>query len=83
METIDPRGVVKFDSRDMIGTIYVDDHWPLPQIKYQSGGPFALCNLIKIRLLVLAILIFERFPIIVSLWRLSTPRAWPNLITGA
>ena len=26
METIDPRGVAKFDPRDMIGTIYVEDH---------------------------------------------------------
>ena len=26
METIDPRGVAKFDPRGMIGTIYVEDH---------------------------------------------------------
>ena len=26
METIDPRGVAKFDPGDMIGTIYVEDH---------------------------------------------------------
>ena len=26
METIDPRGVAKFDPRVMIGTIYVEDH---------------------------------------------------------
>ena len=39
METIDPRGVAKFDPRGMIGTIYVEDHWPLPHTKYQSCGP--------------------------------------------
>ena len=26
METIDPRGVAKFDPRGMNGTIYVEDH---------------------------------------------------------
>ena len=26
METINPRGVAKFDPRGMIGTIYVEDH---------------------------------------------------------
>ena len=26
IETIDPRGVAKFDPGDMIGTIYVEDH---------------------------------------------------------
>ena len=26
METIDPRGVAKFDPRGMTGTIYVEDH---------------------------------------------------------
>ena len=26
METIDPRGVAKFDPRGMAGTIYVEDH---------------------------------------------------------
>ena len=26
METIDPRGMAKFDPRGMIGTIYVEDH---------------------------------------------------------
>ena len=26
METIDPRGVAKFDPRGMIGIIYVEDH---------------------------------------------------------
>ena len=26
METIDPRGVAKFDPRGMSGTIYVEDH---------------------------------------------------------
>ena len=39
METIDPRGVAKFDPRGMAGTIYVEDHWPLPHTKYQSCGP--------------------------------------------
>ena len=39
METIDPRGVAKFDPRGMNGTIYVEDHWPLLHIKYQSCGP--------------------------------------------
>ena len=39
METIDPRGVAKFDPRGMNGTIYVEDHWPLLHTKYQSCGP--------------------------------------------
>ena len=39
MGTIDPRGVAKFDPGDMIGTIYVEDHSPLPHTKYQSCGP--------------------------------------------
>ena len=39
METINPRGVAKFDPRGMIGTIYVEDHKPLPHTKYQSCGP--------------------------------------------
>ena len=38
METIDPRGVAKFDPRGMNGTIYVEDHLPLPHTKYQSCG---------------------------------------------
>ena len=39
METIDPRGVAKFDPRGMNGTIYVEDHKPLLHTKYQSCGP--------------------------------------------
>ena len=39
METINPRGVAKFDPRGMAGTIYVEDHWPLLHTKYQSCGP--------------------------------------------
>ena len=39
METINPRGVAKFDPGDMIGAIYVEDHQPLPHTKYQSCGP--------------------------------------------
>ena len=39
METIDPRGVAKFDPRGMNGTIYVEDHQPLLHTKYQSCGP--------------------------------------------
>ena len=39
METIDPRGVAKFDPRGMIGIIYVEDHKRLPHTKYQSCGP--------------------------------------------
>ena len=39
METIDSRGVAKFDPRGMIGIIYVEDHQPLPPTKYQSCGP--------------------------------------------
>ena len=38
MEAIDPRGVAKFDPRGMAGTIYVEDHQPLPHTKYQSCG---------------------------------------------
>ena len=39
METINPRGVAKFDPRGMNGTIYVEDHQPLLHTKYQSCGP--------------------------------------------
>ena len=39
METIDSRGVAKFDPRGMNGTIYVEDHLPLLHTKYQSCGP--------------------------------------------
>ena len=39
METINPRGVAKFDPRGMSGTIYVQDHQPLLHTKYQSCGP--------------------------------------------
>ena len=39
METIYPRGVAKFDPRGMAGTIYVEDHYPLPHTKYQSCVP--------------------------------------------
>ena len=39
METINPRGVAKFDPRGMNGTIYVEDHQPLLHTKYQSFGP--------------------------------------------
>ena len=63
METIDPRVVAKFDPRGMIGTIYVEDHSPLPPTKYQSCGP---CGFREEDFL-------NFFPI-VSLWRLSTRR---------
>ena len=72
METIDPRGVANFDPGDMIGTVYVEDHLPLPHTKYQSCGP---CGFREEDFLIF-------FPI-VSLWRLSTPGAWPNLTPGA
>ena len=39
METIDPGGEAKFDPRGMNGTIYKEDHKPLPHTKYQSCGP--------------------------------------------
>ena len=39
METINPRGVAKFDPRGMNGIIYVEDHQPLLHTKYQSCGP--------------------------------------------
>ena len=39
METINPRGVAKFDPRGMNGTICVEDHWQLLHTKYQSCGP--------------------------------------------
>ena len=39
METINPRGVAKFDPRGMNGIIYVEDHKPLLHTKYQSCGP--------------------------------------------
>ena len=38
METIDPRGVAKFNPRGMNGTNYVEVHKPLLHTKYQSCG---------------------------------------------
>ena len=72
METIYPRGVAKFDPRGMAGTIYVEDHEPLPHTKYQSCGP---CGFREEDFLIF-------FPI-ASLLRLSTSGAWPNLTPGA
>ena len=71
METINPRGVAKFDPRGMNGIIYVEAirHCYIPNIK-------------AVGLVVSEKKIFLVFPI-VSLWRLSTPRAWPNLTPGA
>ena len=72
METIYPRGVAKFDPRGMAGTIYVEDHKPLPHTKYQSCGP---CGFREEDFLIF-------FPI-ASLLRLSTSGTWPNLTPGA
>ena len=70
METINPRGVAKFDPRGMNGTIYVEaiSHCYIPNIK-------------AVGLVVSEKKIFLVFPI-VGLWRLSTPGAWPNLTPG-
>ena len=57
METIDPQGVAKFDPRGMNGTIYVEDHCYIPNIK-------------AVDLVVSEKKIFLVFPI-VSLWDLS------------
>ena len=62
METINPRGVAKFDPRGMNGTIYVEDHMPLLHTKYQSCGPSGFREED----------FFSFFPI-VGQWRLSTP----------
>ena len=34
-----PRVWTNFDPRDMVGKIYVGDHWTLLDIKYISCGP--------------------------------------------
>ena len=39
METIDPRGVAKFDPRGMIGTIYVQDHFHCHIQNIKAVGP--------------------------------------------
>ena len=39
METIDPRGMAKFDPRGMIGIIYKGDYQTLLHTKYRSSGP--------------------------------------------
>ena len=39
METINPRGVAKFDPRGMNDTICVEDHLQLLHTKFQSCGP--------------------------------------------
>ena len=71
METIDPRGVAKFDPRGMNGTIYVEDHWPLRHTKYQSCGPSGFREDF-----------FLIFPI-VSLWDLSVAMETTILIQSA
>ena len=71
METINPRGMAKLDPRAMIGTIYNGDYQTLLHTKYCSSGP---CGFREED--------FFSFPI-VSLWKLSTPGAWPNLTPGA
>ena len=40
MDTIDPRGMAKFDPRGMNGTIYNGDYQTLLHTKYRSSGPF-------------------------------------------
>ena len=71
LETINPRGVAKFDPGDMIGIIY---EGPLAIATYKISKLWALWFQRR--------RFFNFFPI-VSLWRLSTPRAWPNLTPGA
>ena len=39
METIDSRGMAKFDPRGMIGIIYNGDYQTLLHTKYRSSGP--------------------------------------------
>ena len=72
MEIIDPRGMVKFP-RGMIGKIYNADYQTLLHTKYRSAGPYGFRDVFS----------FCHFFAIVSLWRLSTPGAWPNLTPGA
>ena len=72
METIDPRGVAKFDPRGMNGTIYVEDinsHCYIPNIK-------------AVGLVVSEKKIFLVFPI-VSLWDLSVAMETTILIQSA
>ena len=38
METIDPRGMARFDPRGMIGTLYNRDYQTLLHTKYRSSG---------------------------------------------
>ena len=35
----DPQGGAIFDSRGMIGRIYIEDHYTLLHTKYESSGP--------------------------------------------
>ena len=67
MDTIDPRGMAKFD--------------PGAQLAQSIMGTTKHCciqNIEALGLLVSEKKFFLVFPI-VSLWRLSTPGAWPNL----
>ena len=41
----DPRGRAIFDSRDMVGRIYKEDHYKLLHLKYKSTGP---CGFVEI-----------------------------------
>ena len=61
METIDPRGMAKFDPRGMIGIIYNGDYQTLLHTNIEALG-----LVVSEKKIVLV------FPI-ESLWRLSTP----------
>ena len=39
MGAYEPRGMVSFNPRGMVGRIYVGDHLTLLHIKYLSSGP--------------------------------------------
>ena len=71
MDTIDPRGMAKFDPGAL-----------LAQFKMGTTKHCYIQNIETLGLLVSEKKIFLVFPI-ESLWRLSTPGAWPNLTPGA
>ena len=65
----EPRGVVNFDPRGMVGRIYVGDHLTLLHTKYLSAGLMASEK------------IFEVF-LIISLWEIMSIGAWPIWTPG-
>ena len=67
MRANDPRGVANLDPGDMVGRIYVGEHFTMLHTKYISCGPHVFR---------------EDFSPTISLWKLMNPGAWPIWMPG-